>query len=49
MHVWSGLCFREAGKPFALATFVDNLVVPAKTPANAVKIQKDIEEHLLRR
>ena len=49
MHFWFGFCFKAADKHFALATFVDNLVVPANTPVNASTIQRDIEEHLQRR
>ena len=39
-------CFSEHGQPCALATFVDNLVVPACSPQRAIAVQKDIETYL---
>jgi len=49
MHVWQRSCFKEAGRPCALATFVDNLIVPAPSPQDAIAVQQDIEAHLARR
>ena len=49
MPVWETKCFHQCGRPFALATFVDNLIVPALTPQDAIYVQNDIAAHLLSR
>ena len=41
--------FNEAGPPCALATFADNLIVPARSPQDALAVQGEIEMHLKRR
>jgi hypothetical protein len=47
MAVWEKRGFNQCGKPFALATFVDNLIVLAPTAQDAVEVQNDIAWHLL--
>ena len=47
MAVWEKRGFNQCGKPFALATFVDNLIILAPTAQDAVEVQNDIARHLL--